>query len=465
VSSDSPDDNADLDQSFEFIVDSADIDELDLDELGEDLSEEDDSADELAAPDLEEEFGNGNVADLNTALAPGTPILLLHRSHQHAGVLPSVLKDISRRHADDLHLGVVVPMPRMSPDRIRQFFDDSKLASVRIADPEAFARLDSFGTTLMEQRGGKPYVGPSTQGHWRYLTEVQPAAGTQSWIETVLDEQRQVGATVLLTPGTWSNPAEPGPSLAIIRQHAAWAGAALGNGEHLAVNITLPASWLTTTRLRDQLLNEIVDMDETVFYMRVRWPLLSQPYGQLLSSEILDGYAELANVFEENDKCLLLPNSGLTGWIALAWGAHGFSTGIGAGERAFADTRVIRIRQTPRPAPTHRTFAETILHITDVTTATRLAALPDASPCRCRFCRIQASRPVGQWDKALAGAHYLRKIGDLTATLATNGRGRRVAARRLVRDANAFAENARNTVPLSDANDPRHLPLWAERLR
>lgn len=250
-----------------------------------------------------------------------------------------------------------------------------------------------------------------------------------------------------------------------MRQHAVWARNALAPGEHLAVNVTLPSSWLTTPSLRNRLLDEVIDMDDQVFYLRFRWPLLGQAYGQLLDETILGGYADVANVFEENDKVLVLPTSGLTGWVSLALGAHGFSTGIGSGERAFADTRVIKIpNRGPRPAPTRRTFSPAILHVTDETTAQLLDSLGPGS-CLCRFCRTQRSLPANQWEKSLAGAHYLRRVADLTADISRHSRGRRVAARSVVRNARNFASASASSVPLSGANDPKHLEIWAGLLR
>jgi hypothetical protein len=459
--------NPDDDDLIQFLVDSADLEDLDdASELDEDLG---DAGDEDGGADESDTVVDDEIGDtedpVSAALRPGAPLLLLHRSHQHSKLLPTVISDASRRHAGALHIGVVASMPRMSPTGLRDFLSKTADAPVRIADPEAFARLDSFGPVLSGQRDGKPYVGLSTQPHWQYFTETQPSGGTDSWVRATLAAQRNAGATVLLTPGVWLDPATSAGSLDTMRQHAEWAQSALEPGEHLAVNITMPASWLTTPALRNRLLDEIVDMDHEVFYLRVRWPLMAQPYGQLLNPGILDGYVQVANVFEENDKVLLLPNTGLTGWVALAWGAHGFSTGIGSGERAFAETRVIKIKQSgPRPAPTHRTFAASVLHTTDVATAARLDAVPNAQPCTCRFCRTLRRLPSGQFSKELAGAHYLRRVADLTAATTTHSRGRRVATRQTIRSARRFISGDASVVPLTGVNDPKHLPLWADRL-
>jgi len=452
----------------ELFVDSEDIDDLDASDLDEDLDEGFDPAEDDEQGQLT--FSLDDDADeeedtISAALAPGTPLVLFQRSHQHSTYLPTVFSDGIHKHSGRVSIGVVAPLPRMTPEGIRRFFSKVEHVPVRIADPEAFARLDSFGDTLSVQRGGKPYIGPSTSKHWSYITDELPLGGTSAWVEQVVETQRSVGASVILTPGVWADSADSIRSLNTIRQHARWTHEACDEDEKVIVNITAPSSWLSTPSLRDRLLDELVDMDDNTFYLRLRWPLLAQPYGQPLDAKILDGYAEICNVLDENDKALILPNTGITGWVALAWGAHGFSTGVGTGERAFADTRVIRIKNRPRREPTRRTFVTPILHVTDVPTADRFNALPEVEECHCKFCRALRELPRGQFNKDLAGGHYLKNALDLTAEVTRHARGRRVAARQIVRDARGLVEAAKDRVPLVDNNNPRHLQLWSDRLR
>lgn len=447
---------------MEFLVDSVDLGSIDdLDEIYSDEQEDgyesdDDSEASIAAED--EPYD-----PIGAALQPGVPLFLIQRSAQHSVWLPNVASDIQARHAGKLNLGVVAPMPRMTPKSLQGFFEKMAHVPLRFADPEAFARDDSWGPHLAVQKE-KPYVGKSG-ANWSYFTQKQPPGHSANWVSEVLDAQRSMDATVLLTPGIWADPATSDAAIDTMRTHAMWARAALLPGEHMAVNVTLSHSWLTTPHLRDKLLNHMMDMDENVFYVRLRWPLMPQPYGQLWESAILDGYMELSNVFEENDKVLILPNTGLTGWMSLAWGASGYSTGIGASERAFSDVRVIKIKQKgPRPEPTRRIYVPELLHITDTGTSEQLERL-GAAKCRCRYCISQRKTQGVRWDKALAGAHYLRHLADITAEVATHGKGRRTSARGIVRDATAFAAASSQQVPLQKTNDPKHLAIWASRLR
>ena len=445
-----------------FVIDSTHADESDALSLDADLF----SIEDEAPPETKESPAPSDVPRLIRArecLQSGAPLFLVQRSHQHSSVIPAALNYIIAQHGEHLNTGVVLPIPRTRPAVASAFFRGTAAAPIQIADPECFARLDSYGTVLMEQKEGRPFAGPSLSGNWPYFTEVLPAGWTEDWVRRVLQTQRDLGATLLLTPGVWMDASDRTNSLRVMREGVSWARNSLSTHENLAVNITLSHSWLSTPMLRDALLSELLDMDEDILYIRVRWPLLAQPYGQLISPDILAGYVELSEVCAENDKFLILPNAGLTGWVSLAWGASGFSTGIGAGERSFSDTKVIKIKRTgPRPAPTNRTFRQQLLHVVDVTTDERLSLLSRQQPCGCPFCRAQ---PRGLWDKAQAGAHYLSSVASITAESTSHSRGARTGTRALVRNACQLLLDAANLVPMTGANDPKHLDIWMERLR
>ncbi|GGY21738.1 hypothetical protein GCM10010299_29750 [Streptomyces tanashiensis] len=445
-----------------FVVDSQYADESDAHSLDADLFPLDE--DSASIPEATPEPSDvDRLARARDCLAVGAPLFIIQRSHQHSAVIPGALSEIRKECGSALNLGVAVPLPRTRPAGVATFLRNTQLAPVQIADPECFARHDSYGSVLMEQRDGKPYAGPSTSQHWGFFTQELPAGWTREWVAKVVRAQRDVGATVLLTPGVWMDASDRVNSLKLMREAVSWAREEVRSHENLAVNITISHSWLSTPILRDALLAELLDMDEDVFYVRVRWPLLPHPYGQLVSPDILDGYLELSDVCAENDKFLILPNTGMTGWVSLAWGASGFSTGIGSGERSFADTKVIKIKRTgPRPAPTNRTFRRELLHVVDVTADELLSSLPGQSACVCPFCRAQ---PQGAWDKAQAGAHYLSAVAGLTAEAARHARGSRIGTRALVRGGHQLLSDATNLVPLTGANDPKHLDLWLDRLR
>lgn len=203
----------------------------------------------------------------------------------------------------------------------------------------------------------------------------------------------------------------------------------------------------------------MVESDEDTWYVRVKWPF-QQSHAQLIDGALLDGYRELSAVMEDEDRVLLLPTTGGTGWVSLAWGATGFGTGIGSGARGFTTGRLIR-RKGPVTAPPPRYYEQPLLHSVEKTTADALARIPGYTTCTCMYC-FQL-RQLPNWNAELHGAHYLLSVAEQTAALA-RGSGRRGIARRMVRAARRTRDRVTSTVPLTDRDAPAHLPLWEERL-
>ncbi len=197
---------------------------------------------------------------------------------------------------------------------------------------------------------GKPLMPQRTTPLWDYWNRDLPSGPTAAWVEEVVDAQRQAGANLLLTPGVPLDQHVPAPALDQLEEHVAWARTSLEDGERLAVNITVEAPWLATPALRTRLLNMIVESDEDTWYVRVKWPF-QQSYAQLVDGALLDGYRELSAVMEDEERALLLPTSGGTGWVSLAWGATGFGTGIGSAARGFTTGRPIRRKGPAIPPP------------------------------------------------------------------------------------------------------------------
>ncbi|MEV4600457.1 hypothetical protein AB0K15_24010 [Amycolatopsis sp. NPDC049253] len=441
-----------------FVVDSESVDNVgDADELDHELRYE-------SVEPLDIEPSGNSSQEAFEATITAKPLMLIQRSHQHSKILPQVYNEIASKYSDYIDYGAVVPMPRMSPKQIKAYFNSIPDVSLKIADPESFARMDSFGKTLRDQRDDQPYVGPSTISNWDYLTKPLPNGPTKSWVSEVVSNQYESGATLILSPGLWLDPANSTGSLDSVREQAEWCREAVQDSDLFAVNLTLPSAWLSNPILLEKLLNVLLDLDESTFYIRVRWPLLANPYGQLLDTSILSGYIELASVLDENDKVLITANTGLTGWLLLGRGAHGLSTGLGTGERSFADTRVIKIKQKgPRPAPTPRVFESPLLHVIDKNTSDRIHALGNTGTCGCVFCTHQSSSTTAPFSKPNAGAHYLLETARLTAEVASAD-NRLDAVKSLVDDAVSLRLAVAKNVPLTGTNDPKHLSVWKNLL-
>jgi hypothetical protein len=445
-------------------------------ERGTDLSENQD-LDDVDLEDLEESVrmtptslgGAARAASRDAALDSGIPVLLLHREHANSALLREVASEIQRTTTPtSLAMGWVIELPRFKPStNANTEFDDLQGVSLRIADPVLYARGDQWGPMLLQERDGanpnstlmlRPLMTKnSTQ--WDYFNTAIPSPRDR-WITQVLDAQRVSGANLLLTPGLPLDSSNPQDSLDAARGDLDFCAASLHSGERLAWNITVTHEWLTSTRLRAMLLEEIVDSAHDVLYLRVKWPLASSTYAQLLDVDVLVGYKEISSLASDEQRTLLLPNTGGTGWINVALGASGYGLGIGSRARAFATHRFAPIGGATKPA---RYFERRIIHTITKVVDDALSGLPGYVACDCTFCDQLRTRAT--WNQPLSGAHHVLRMAHETAVLAqSGGRGPRSVARRRVRGCQQYVSAVGSTVPLVGSDNPAHLALWADLL-
>jgi len=411
--------------------------------------------------------GSSRVRSRDEALDGELPLLMLHRGASYFSGLSGLIDEMHATSSASLSLGAVVNLPRVKPEVAQTWLAGPRGASVRIADPELYTRDDMWGPALLEERDGppkpdeptRPLMPQKTTPLWSYWNRSLPSGPTEAWVGEVLDAQRGAGADLLLTPGVPLNQHNPRPSLQQLEQQAAWARGALGGSERLAVNVTMDGAWLASPELRAQLLNTIVESNEDTWYVRVKWPM--QPsYAQLADAAMLDGYREMSAVLDDEERVLLLPNTGGTGWVSLAWGATGFGTGMGNSARGFTTGRLIR-RRAPAPTAPPRYYERALLHSVEQPTSDNLARIPGYTTCPCAYCFRLRNAP--NWDHEMSGAHYLLAVAEETAALA-RGSGRRGVARRMVHAARRTRDRVTTTVPLTGRDNPAHLGLWGERL-
>jgi hypothetical protein len=281
---------------------------------------------------------------------------------------------------------------------------------VLIADPEAFSLP---GDHIEEP--------PLTENQQRkaYAQDTSSRA-SKDWNARVARAQRAAGANVLLTPGCSLDPSvwraaldEATAAIDAVQEVAE-------SAEVAAWNLTLPPAWLADARLRDQLLAHLIDRDDVnVWHVRVRWPLIRPPFGQTGDAAVLAGYKDFCETAAREERSLLLPTSGLTGWLALGWGAGGFGTGPSATTQAWADRPRIASKKGQRRTRVDRIFSRPLLHTVSVDSHRNLVAAlaDDVYPdCECAFC--QGNRDSPAWNRSLAAAHAVYSMGQLAAEVA-----------------------------------------------
>lgn len=379
------------------------------------------------------------------------PTFIVHKSYQRSQRLDEVFSALADAR-QSVRFGIAINLPRQDVAAARRFLDRFSDLPLRLADPEVFSHKEQLGGATGKSKS------------YAYLKGVLPQKPDRDWVEEVIDAQRAVGATALLSATGWVDDSQAQQSLA---RTVAWVAESrrVAGDDPMFVNLCLPRRWLTEPELRTRLLNEVVESSERLWYIRVRWGVMSPRYGQLRDQALLEGYRELVGVMSSEDRNLILPNTGLTGWLATAWGAAGFSTGTSASEQAFADQPQIRMRRGAQRVRRPRYFERGFLHTVDVTTHAALLAEKNYAGCDCEFCdELDADDPdvdPTTWNPEAASLHYLLQAGRLTRLLAT--RNARAAALKEVRRASKDYEDV--AASLAGENVPQHLRIWDQILR
>lgn len=392
---------------------------------------------------------------LRDALRGDVPTFIVHRGHRYADEIPGLLREARAVAGSDAAIGVAIRLPRAKPVKNRDFLSKCASATLKIADPEIYTMTGSncapeASLTRIAQ-------------DFAYAQVDAPDEPDDDWIQLVLDAQRDAGVNVYMSASGWVASDTGRTRLDKQLEFVAATRDILGPDEPMFVNLTVDGPWLRNSALRAELLEAIVESSERLWWVRVRWPSLSPSnYVQLTDVEMLAGYAELSRTAQLESKTLMLPNSSLTGWVATALGASGFSTGMSANEQSYTVSRGFG-RQPGQPAPprTERFFDQNLLHVlvrSDYL-AIQGAGLADHTRCRCTHCDGMTRRG---WSMPSAALHYLRNVAELTAELGQTGR--QATARDLVDAAKNLVAAVPAGAALTGQSDPRHLAAWAQLL-
>jgi hypothetical protein len=385
------------------------------------------------------------VPGRDEALDGTLPLFIVHRTYQHWRPLPRLLAQLHATAGASIALGVASPVSKASEQSHADFNASCAAAAVRIVDPQGYlADSKDVKVEALSPRSLRwaPHLG----------ADAVPTA-------SLLDMQRARGANLLLTPGGALDPADPQRSLDAACHEADDALAALKPGERLALNLTMSAAWLTRPALLDTLLDQLIDQEQfDTWHIRVQLPAAVRPPAQPSDARLLAGYRQLAELAAGEDRRLLLPHTGLTGWLMLAYGTAGFGTGLSGSHQAFTEPAGGGKPGAPR---VERYFERQLLHTIEQTSRAALAGDPNYARCQCAYCRPLLGGP--SWNHEYAGLHYLFSVGTLAAEVAAPAAGRggtHGAVSRKVRSALAFARGK----ALTGSSAPAHLSAWDQLL-
>lgn len=390
----------------------------------------------------------GALKSRDEALDGDAPIYMVHRGRLYSKSIPRLLAHLHTSYGQHASLAAIARISSATTKSHQTFFEQASAAALKIADPACYL-LDSQILRLSQEP-----ISLRAFQYGKYLSEPE----ADDWVSRVLDAQRISGANLLLTPGRALNPDKPQESLDAVCAEADQALSLLNGGERLALNLTVPARWLSSEPLRTRLLDQIVDQDQfDTLYVRVQWEQ-SRVFTPTEDLSLLRGLKKLSNLCLDEDRRLLLPQTGLTGWLCLAFGATGFGIGVSGSDQSFAEY-VFR-RSAPGRTQVERYFESQLIHTVESSVHRSLAKGDGYVDCSCPYCPALESGAI--WSHELAAFHHLHSMGSLTAAVARDSKrgGRYGAVRRIVDAAVRFTEGR----PLAQANVPRHLPVWGQIL-
>jgi len=379
------------------------------------------------------------IRDRDDALASGAPpIMLLHRPHQAAGVIQRLSASIVAATRGGVSLGVAAMLPDSSEATVTQWLSAHPAAALRLADPGCF-RMDPTLVRISDLSDRALRWAP-------YLGQDEIDVGE------LLDRQRFAGANLFLSSGRALDPTSPQRSLDTVFTSADEALSKLQAGERMALNLTMSTQWLASTALREMLFAQLVDQEQfDLWHIRVQWPAALRAFQQPTDANLLAGYKRLGQLAYDEERRLLLPQTGSTGWLQLGFGATGFGAGpFGAGQAFKEYSQGGGGGTTPVP----RYFEPSLLHYVERSVHEALSSQSDYETCDCPYC--PALLAAVDWNHELARLHGLHWLGRLAALQTTSGRPIEAVVRRSVRAAIAAAESQ----PLAGISSPQHLRAW-----
>jgi hypothetical protein len=378
------------------------------------------------------------------ALSASTPLMFVHRPHQKGENIPRLLASVFAATGGAVSLGAAVALPRGTAQAHKDWLDSCKAASVKIADPLGY-QLDQ---NLLRVKA----ISDRSKRYMPYLTK-DPLD-----VDEVLQAQRDAGANLLLSPGRALDATNAQPALDAAFAEADKALAGLVGGERLALNLTLSEQWLSKPTLRETLFNQLTDQEQfDVWYIRVQWPASLRALHQPLNVELLQGYKRLAQMAQDEGRVLLLPQTGLSGWLQLAFGSTGFGAGPFGANQAFKEHSQ---GGGGGQEPIARYFEPSLLHSVERTVHDALSRQRDYVACDCPYCPALLAPSASGWNHELARLHHLHSMGRLAGLGASTGRTLPAAVRRSVRAAKQAAAHQ----PLAGISVPQHLQVWDQLL-
>lgn len=367
---------------------------------------------------------------------------LAHQGTQAGPVLLGLAQD--QRAADpDVRLGTTVLLPRYKPGTAEdRCLDLDAPCSYVLGDPETHRLHFPF-----DERG-------IARHDYAYLAEADPLANRDRFVENTLRAQANASRSVLISP--WLiHGIDPTDDHLLANIDFARRSVAhpLAKDREVLAGFAVTDAVLENNTARNRLLDELVELDLPL-YLRVR-VVSPESFRQYSNASVLEGLRLTVESLQANGISVLLPQTGLAGWLMMPFGARSFGSGINGSLQKF-----------PYPTggfgqPLEWWFCPSTLGFILRDEVGHLSGASGWLACPCPYCPALDFTGTNPWDRNAAGMHYLYWCSLLanevrTATSPVD------AVRDRLTDAQAFwtAANA-SGVLLDPRSEPGHLGDWS----
>lgn len=286
-------------------------------------------------------------------------------------------------------------------DTLNALFEEARLKGDAILDPHGHL-VDRAPTGRAGQHF--PWLvaspRPATQTHW------------ENWMQEALDHQQSAALRGSAPPPSFVMTASPVIEAArgqlelyAVMDAAVAVRARQPAGTDCWQGVTVDRTYIREQPHLTRLLNAMLAAGADGFVVRSSHSQLPP----VNDARYLEGLRELVRACANNNIRVFLPNTGWLGWLAMAWGAWGFSGGMAAG--TWVDRVPGPITRPDQPSLPY--FESQLLRTVKWRVHEQLRNDPSYVPCTCPDCQQMGNTH----DSALAKRHQLRWAYLETAAL------------------------------------------------
>ena len=370
--------------------------------------------------------------------------------HQDGTVLDDFLGDLAARKPE-WRVGAALRLPRY-----RLAYCVDKLDSWEADTDYLFADPETRLMILPYRNRGR-----GRDDH-AYLQESDPAANRARFVTQTLRAQSGAGRDVLISPwlihGTSATMHELRVTVDLARRAREHQ---LAKDRTILVGVEATEAIFASKTQRDAMLDEVTELEGAPVYLRMTTPATLAGRGQYDNVPALRGLRAAVEALVKNDHPVLLPQTGLAGWLMLPFGALCYGAGI-PGTLQRCGMPVARGGGGGGQPPLQWYFYPQLLGFVRADELADLAHVTGAVGCDCPYCSATPPAPGPAFDRDAADKHFLWWCVRLAEDV-RRATDRSAAVRQRVAAAERhWREVQRAGVVVDGRSRPTHLAAWTQ---